>query len=178
MGLQKIRSLFKKFKPRVLPPPPDTVLTNPSVMISTWFGVGLFRPAPGTMGSLAAMPIGYGIVMLTGNSGLLLCAILLLIVGTRFATIYGKKSGVKDDQSIVVDEVVGMWIAAVPAGTNIGLWLIAFLLFRFFDIWKPWPASYFDKKSKDGFGVMMDDVVAGIYALLGVSIVAVAVAPV
>ena len=175
MGLQKIKSLLKKCKPRILPTPPGTVLINPSVMIPTWFGVGLFRPAPGTMGSLAAMPTGYAIVMLMGNSGLLLCAILLLIVGTRFATIYGKKSGVKDDQSIVVDEVVGMWIAAIPAGTNTGLWLIAFLLFRLFDIWKPWPASYFDNNSKGGFGVMMDDVVAGIYALLGVSIAAAAV---
>ena len=157
---------------RILPPPPDTKFTDPIVLISTWFGVGLLRPAPGTLGSLAAIPFGYGLVMLLGNSGLLLGAILLLIIGTYPATLYGRKSGVKDDQCIISDEVVGMWIAAIPAGTNLWLWLVAFLLFRFFDIRKVWPASYFDNRGGGGFNVMMDDVVAGIYALLGVSIFA------
>ncbi|MFH1159236.1 MAG: phosphatidylglycerophosphatase A [Pseudomonadota bacterium] len=169
---------MNKLKPRILPLPPGAAFTNPSVLISTWFGAGLLRPAPGTIGSLAAIPFGYGIVMLMGNSGLLLCAILLLIVATRPATLYGKKSGVTDDQSIVVDEVVGMWIAAIPAGLDLRLWLVAFLLFRLFDIWKPWPASFYDKRSRGGFDVMMDDVVAGIYALPGVSIAALAVASV
>ncbi len=59
-----------------------------------------------------------------------------------------------------------------PPDQHIGLWLLAALLFRIFDIWKPWPASLFDNRSRDGFDVMMDDVVAGIYALLGVSIFA------
>ncbi|MCE9507010.1 MAG: phosphatidylglycerophosphatase A [Alphaproteobacteria bacterium] len=143
------------------------------VLLATWFGAGLLRPAPGTMGSLAAIPFGYAIVMFLGQTALAIAAALLLIIGTFAAGRYGKKSGVVDDQSIVIDEVAGMWIAAIPAGKHLLLWLAAFLLFRLFDIWKPWPASFFDNRSKGGFDVMMDDVVAGIYALLGVSIAAV-----
>jgi phosphatidylglycerophosphatase A len=147
--------------------------SNIPVLLATWFGAGLLRPAPGTMGSLAAIPFGYAIVMLSGQVALAIAAAVLLIIGTIAAGRYGKKSGVVDDQSIVVDEVAGMWIAAIPAGKHLWLWLVAFFLFRLFDIWKPWPASFFDNRSKGGFDVMMDDVVAGIYALLGVSIAAV-----
>lgn len=152
--------------------PVGTTFTEPKIMLATWFGAGLIRPAPGTMGTFAALPLGYLIMVLGGQVGLLFASIILLIIGTVSADYYGNKSGVKDDQSIVVDEAVGVWIAALFAERHIGLWLLAALLFRLFDIWKPWPASLFDNRSRDGFDVMMDDVVAGIYALLGVSIVA------
>jgi len=152
--------------------PPGTSFKEPHIMLATWFGAGLIRPAPGTMGTFAAVPLGYLIMVLGGQLGLFIASVILLILGTIAADYYGTKSGVKDDQSIVVDEAVGVWIAALFAGTHIGLWLLAALLFRFFDIWKPWPASLFDNRSRDGFDVMMDDVVAGVYALLGVSIVA------
>ncbi len=156
----------------ILPLPPGASFSNPHVLIATWFGAGLCRPAPGTIGSLAAMPVGYAIVMLSGQLGLIVAAVLLCVIGALAANHYGEKSGLKDDQSIVVDEAAGLWIAAIPADKSLWLWIIAFLLFRLFDIWKPWPASFFDKRSKGGFDVMMDDVVAGIYALFGVSIAA------
>jgi phosphatidylglycerophosphatase A len=149
---------------------------NLNALIATWFGAGLLRPAPGTMGSLAAIPFGYAIVLLYGQVYLAIGAVVICIIGTVAASAYGKKSGTVDDQSIVVDEVAGIWIAAIPADKNILLWAVAFFLFRLFDIWKPWPASFFDNRSKGGFDVMMDDVVAGIYALLGVSIAAVFIA--
>ncbi|MDE2336839.1 MAG: phosphatidylglycerophosphatase A, partial [Alphaproteobacteria bacterium] len=107
-----------------------------------------------------------------GMQGLAIAALALLVAATPFATWYGKKSGTVDDQSIVVDEVAGVWIAGIFAGHSIGLWIWAGLLFRLFDIWKPWPASFFDNRSKGGFDVMMDDVVAGLYALCGVAIAA------
>jgi phosphatidylglycerophosphatase A len=163
----------EKIKPGVLPVPEGTTFTTPFVLIATWFGAGLVRPAPGTMGSLAAIPFGYAITLLSGQIGLAVAAVFLLVIGTIASDRYGKKSGTVDDQSIVVDEVVGLWIAAIPAGENLLLWALAFLLFRIFDIWKPWPASFFDNRSKGGFDVMMDDVVAGVYAMLGVSIAAV-----
>ncbi|MBI3441661.1 MAG: phosphatidylglycerophosphatase A [Proteobacteria bacterium] len=166
---------MNKIKPGVLSPPPGTTRTDPQILIATWFGAGLLRPAPGTIGSLAAIPAGYAIVMLSGQLELAVAAIALLVVGTISADHYGKKSGVVDDQSIVVDEVVGLWIAALPAHKSFPLWMLAFFLFRLFDIWKPWPASFFDNRSKGGFDVMMDDVVAGIYALLGVSMAALSV---
>jgi phosphatidylglycerophosphatase A len=166
--------MISSLKPGIAPLPPGMPFMHPAALISTWCGAGLLRPAPGTIGSLAAIPLGYVIAMIFGTTGLIAAAALLLVIGTMAADRYGKKSGTVDDQSIVVDEVVGIWIAALPAADNIYLWLAAFLLFRFFDIWKPWPASYFDKRSGSGFDVMMDDVVAGIYALLGVSIGALA----
>ena len=161
-----------KLKPSITALPPGTKITDPRVLLATWFGAGLLRPAPGTMGTLAAMPFGYALVVLWGQTGLAIGALILLFIGTFAASYYGKKSGAVDDQSIVVDEAVGVWIAALPADKSIALWLLAALLFRFFDIWKPWPASLFDNRSSGGFDVMMDDVVAGIYALFGVAIAA------
>ena len=161
-----------KLKPTIVAVPPGTTFTEPRIMLATWFGAGLIRPAPGTMGTLTALPLGYAIVMLWGQVGLAIAALILLVIGTYAASYYSKKSGISDDQSIVVDEAVGVWIAALPADKSIALWLLAALLFRIFDIWKPWPASLLDNRSSGGFDVMMDDVVAGIYALLGVSIFA------
>lgn len=154
---------------RIKPLPDGTTATNLHVLVATWFNIGRLRPAPGTLGSLAAIPFGYAIAYTGGILALILAALLLLVVGSMAANYYGKKSGEKDDQAIVVDEVVGMWIAAIPAATHPDLWVTAFILFRLFDIYKPWPASFFDKRAGSGFDVMMDDVVAGIYAMLGVA---------
>lgn len=156
----------------VRPLPPETTFGNINVLIATWFGAGRLKPASGTIGSLAAIPFGWAIAWAAGPLGLLAAALLLLWAGTKAANYYGKKSGEKDDQAIVVDEVVGMWIAAIPAGNIHDLWIVAFLLFRFFDIVKPWPASFFDKRAGSGFDVMMDDVIAGVFALVGVAIFA------
>ncbi len=163
-----------KLKPSLKPVPPGTTFSDPRVLLCTWFGSGLIRPAPGTMGTIAGMPFGYFIFQQWGMKGLAIAALVLLVAATPFATWYGKKSGTVDDQSIVVDEVVGVWIAGIFAGNSIGLWIWAGFLFRLFDIWKPWPASFYDNRSKGGFDVMMDDVVAGFYALFGVAIVALA----
>lgn len=163
---------LKKQKPRIKPLPAGASLKEWPIWMSTWFGSGLLRPAPGTMGSLAAIPLGYAIAVTLGPMGLALAALALLCVGTVAADRYGKKSGVVDDQSIVVDEVVGMWIAAIPAEGNWELWIIGFILFRLFDIYKPWPASFYDRRSIGGIDVMMDDVIAGIYAFPGVATIA------
>ena len=165
-------SFLAKLKPSIRPLPPETVFKNFHVLIATWFGAGLLRPAPGTIGTLAAMPFGYAIVYFGGYLSLAAAALALFIVGTYSANYFGKKSGQKDDQCIVVDEVIGLWIAAIPAELDWQLWIVAFVLFRIFDIYKPWPASYFDKRAGSGFDVLMDDVVAGFYAMLGVACMA------
>lgn len=162
-------SVMDKIKPGLRPLPPGVSFSDLHILIATWFGAGRLKPASGTIGSLAAIPVGYAISYFTGFIGLALAAALLLWVGTIAADFYGRKSGQKDDQAIVVDEVVGMWIAAIPAESDPALWISAFLLFRLFDIYKPWPASFFDKRAGGGLDVMMDDVVAGFYAMLGVA---------
>lgn len=157
---------------RIEPLPAETTMKDWGIWVSTWFGSGRLRPAPGTMGSLAAIPFGILIQYFGGPVALAMAAVAITCIGVVAANRYSKKSGVIDDQTIVVDEVAGMWIAAIPAETHWDLWISAFLLFRLFDIWKPWPASYFDNKSVSGIDVMMDDVVAGIYALVGVGALA------
>lgn len=163
----------EKIKPGLSPLPGGLSLADPAMLVATWFGSGLLRPAPGTIGTLAALPFGMGIAYLFGPIGLCVAALALYFAGAWAANRFGKAAGQQDHQSIVVDEAVGLWIAAIPAQTHIELWILAFLLFRFFDIVKPWPASYFDRnKTLNGHGVMLDDVMAGIYALAGVGIVA------
>lgn len=154
----------------IRPLPPGTTFKNINVLIATWFGAGRIKPASGTIGTLAAIPFGMILQEFVGMIGLAIAALLLLWIGTLAARYYGQKSGQTDDQAIVVDEVVGMWIAAIPAASNPVLWLAAFILFRLFDITKPFPASYFDKSERGGaLYVMLDDVVAGIYAFFGVA---------
>jgi phosphatidylglycerophosphatase A len=168
------QELLIKMKPGIRDIPADTSMKEWRIWMATWFGAGRLRPAPGTMGSLAAIPFGFIIAQYAGFIGLALAALALLCIGTVAADFYGKKSGTVDDQTIVVDEVVGMWIAAIPAEGHWDLWITGFILFRLFDVWKPWPASWFDNRSKGGFDVMMDDVVAGIYAMFGVGSLALA----
>lgn len=163
---------IKTLKPRIKPLPAGLRMQDWVVWLSTWFGSGRLRPMPGTMGSLAAIPLGYYICAQGGPFLLATAALALFLVGTVAADRFGKKSGVADDQSIVVDEVVGMWIAAIPAENSWLMWMIAFFLFRLFDVYKPWPASYYDNRSRNGYDTMMDDVVAGIYALPGVAAIA------
>ena len=165
---EKIWGWIKKLRPRIKSIPGGMKFSEWHCWLGSWFGAGFLRPAPGTMGSLAAMPVGYVIAMYGGPVALGCAAMALLLIGTVAADRFGKKSGATDDQSIVVDEVVGMWIAAIPAETHWDLWWVAFFLFRLFDIYKPWPASFYDKRSRNGADVMMDDVVAGIYAFPGV----------
>lgn len=164
--------LIEKIKPGIRPLPEGVSFNHPHILIATWFGSGLLRPGSGTMGTLAALPFGYAVMYVGGFITLGLCALLFLYLGTKSAAFYGTKSGVHDNQAIVVDEAVGVWIAAIPAGLDFGLWIMAFILFRFFDITKPWPASYFDKKHTSALNVMLDDVVAGLFAFLGVATLA------
>lgn len=153
-----------------LPLPAGASMKDKDVMLATWFGTGLIRPAPGTMGTLAALPFGYVIAALGGPPALFVAAVAVFAAGLWAAKHYTRKSGIEDDPSIVIDEVAGLFIAALPAGQNIFLWAMAFLLFRFFDVWKPWPVSKADRELKGAAGVMVDDALAGVYALFGTSI--------
>ena len=146
-------------------------MKDPAIFLATWFGSGLLRPAPGTWGSLAAIPFGILIHWLFGFYGFLAAIVILFPIGVWAAQKFDEKSGAHDSGTIVIDEVVGIWIAAIPAATNIWIWLIAFILIRIFDIFKPWPVWWADEDLDGGWGVMCDDVVAGVYALFGTSMI-------
>ena len=95
----------------------------------------------------------------------------MLILGIIGSNLYEKQSGVKDSKIIVIDEVVGQLISMMFFMQNNILIVLSFFIFRLFDICKPWPASYIDKKIKGGMGVMLDDVVAGIYTAITLYII-------
>ncbi|HKW53882.1 MAG TPA: phosphatidylglycerophosphatase A [Stellaceae bacterium] len=145
---------------------PELAPHHPAGIIATWFGAGLLPWAPGTWGSLAALPFAWVIAWLFGAVGLLAAAIALFFIGWWAAARMTRATGIKDSGTIVVDEVAGQWLSLVAAPLVPGAYALAFVLFRLFDITKPWPARWADRALPGGFGVMADDVFAGIYAAL------------
>ncbi len=131
-------------------------------IISTWFYSGLSPKAPGTCGSLAALPFVYVLAYWGGTEAVAVFAVIISVIGVYTADIYSKKLGISDPGQIVVDEVAGQAITLLVAGTNLWLYLLGFGLFRLFDISKPWPVSWADEKVHGGLGIMLDDIFAGI----------------
>ena len=139
--------------------------------LTTFFGTGYMRPGPGTWGSAAALAIWLAVAHWAHPSrahlaiATAIAAVVLLLAGIPASSIVAREAGRDDPGFIVLDEVVGQWIALIAAGPGVWTWLPAFFLFRAFDIWKPPPARQFDRMHS-GFGIMMDDVAAGLYALI------------
>ncbi|HEX7969904.1 MAG TPA: phosphatidylglycerophosphatase A, partial [Stellaceae bacterium] len=138
-----------------------------ATVTATWFGVGLLPVAPGTWGSLAALPFAWVIAWIFGARALLIAAAVLFFVGWWAAGRMARDTHVKDAGAIVVDEVVGQWITLAVAPRDATAYLAGFVLFRVFDIAKPWPARWADRELPGGFGVMADDVIAAFYAIAG-----------
>lgn len=151
-------------------------LLDPAVLLATWGGMGLSPVAPGTVGSLGALPVLWLTAQLTTVWGLALVA-AVFVLGVVVSERIERTRGGHDHGAIVIDEVVGQWLAiALPLQLLPG-WLswteavvIGFLLFRLFDIVKPPPIGWLDRHVGGGLGVMLDDVLAGLMAaaLLGV----------
>ncbi len=133
--------------------------------MSLGFGSGLAPKAPGTFGTLVGLPLFWLISGLTFYAQLGIITFLFL-VGIYCCDKTGKALGVSDHGGIVWDEIVAIMLVLTFTTLQWQWWLIAFLLFRLFDIWKPYPICYFDAKLKNGFGVMFDDLLAAIYAIL------------
>jgi phosphatidylglycerophosphatase A len=134
-----------------------------ALTLATWFGCGLARKAPGTVGTLGALPL----VWWAGHQPLVVQFILLgvlLSVAVPTASAAGRWFGLVDARQIVIDEVVGLLVTMLGLPVSWGTMLAGFALFRLFDIAKPWPVSFFDRKVKNGFGVVFDDAMAGLYA--------------
>jgi phosphatidylglycerophosphatase A len=127
------------------------------------FNAGLLPWAPGTLGTLVAIPF----YLLLQNISLTFYAILLIlafIIGVWLCDKAAKISGITDDPAIVWDEMVGFWLTMFAVPFSFWNVLLGFLLFRLFDIWKPWPIRFIDANLSGGLGIMLDDVLAGIYA--------------
>lgn len=127
---------------------------------ATFFFVGKLPKAPGTFGSLAALPFAWWLWTLPSAFSWAL-VIVTFLLGVAGAAVVHKKTGVSDHQSIVIDEVVGIFVTtSVAVPQYWPHYLAAFLLFRLFDIWKPWPVSWIDREWHSPVGTMMDDLVA------------------
>ncbi len=135
-----------------------------STWLASWFGFGFLNPAPGTWGSLGALPFGVAIYLFGGAIALAVSVIIVTIIGLWAADKFDKAMDGHDSKMIVIDEVAGQWLALIPAALNPALIIFAFISFRFFDILKPFPINLIDKKVKGAWGVMGDDLVAGIIA--------------
>jgi len=145
---------------------PKSVWRNPIHFLAFGCGSGAAKKAPGTFGTLAAVPLYLLIQPLSDSTyGWLLLATFLF--GVYLCDKTSKDLGVHDHPGIVWDEFVGYWITMWLAPTGWLYILLGFVLFRLFDIWKPWPISWVDKKVHGGFGIMLDDVLAGAFALAG-----------
>jgi phosphatidylglycerophosphatase A len=136
-----------------------------ALLAGTFFAAGLFPVASGTFASALAAAIVHFVPQLQSAWPLLLVSVLYLFIGIAASSVIEEKMHLDDPSMIVADEVVGQWIALIPWTTYAGIphAIIAFVAFRFFDIVKVWPASVLERQ-KGGAGVMLDDVIAGIYA--------------
>ena len=151
------------------------LLSHPAGWIATALGAGLSPKAPGTAGSLLALlpwwlllrelPIDwYALVLVAG-----------FVLGVWACGVCDRRLGMHDQGALVWDEVIGMWIALIAAPAPWWWMVVGFVLFRLFDIWKPWPVGWADRRVHGGLGVMLDDVVAGVYALAVLQVAAFAV---
>lgn len=142
---------------------PPALWRNPACLLAFGFGAGALPKAPGTWGTLLAVPFYF---LLQPMPWLLYAGLLvaLFALGVWCSTIAARRLGVHDHPAIVWDEMVGYWttMIAAPAGW---IWvLIGFMLFRLFDIWKPWPIRATERRISGGLGIMIDDVIAGVFA--------------
>jgi phosphatidylglycerophosphatase A len=142
------------------------LLASPAGWIACGLGSGLTPKAQGTFGSLAAILPWLLLRDLTVLAWLGVI-VVAFVIGVWACDEAGRILGVADHRSLVWDEFVGQWIALLPA--LFAPWwavLLGFALFRVFDVWKPWPIAWFDRRVKGGLGVMLDDVIAGIFAAI------------
>jgi phosphatidylglycerophosphatase A len=147
------------------------LLSNPNHLFAFGFGSGLAAKAPGTFGTLAAVPIFWLIQDLSWPL-YLSWLVITLVLGVYWCDRSSKALGVHDHGGIVWDEFVGYWITMFMAPKGILWMLVGFVLFRLFDIVKPWPIRWLDRHVEGGFGIMVDDVLAGIFACVALQLLA------
>jgi phosphatidylglycerophosphatase A len=148
-----------------------------STIVASVFGIGFFEFAPGTIMSAIAVPLAILIGLHGGGGmGILGASIIALVIGILACADHMRETGRDDPPECVIDELAGQWLACsfcllslgglVPPALHISLpsFFLAFVLFRLFDIWKPWPVSWADQKLSGGVGVMTDDAIAGLMA--------------
>ena len=139
---------------------------HPAALIATGFGAGLLPVGPGSWGSLAALIAAWFIVVGAGYAALAAAAVIAFALGWWASAHVVEASGLTDPRFIVIDEIAAQWLVLLAAPLDGRWYAAAFLLFRLFDIAKPWPIRTVERRVAGGFGVMLDDVLAALYAVL------------
>ncbi len=137
---------------------------HPVCLISTFFGVGFLPLAPGTWASLAALPVGWYIMLYFGPWAVAGAGIAIFFLGIGPAGIYERRTSSNDPGAVVVDEVAAQLLVLSAAPQSWNYFFMGLILFRLADILKPWPVSWADRRIKGGFGIMLDDALAALYA--------------
>jgi phosphatidylglycerophosphatase A len=136
----------------------------PLTMIVTWLGCGLSPRAPGTVGTLGALPFAWGICWAWGPWALAAAGAIAFFIGWVASEAYVRIVRHKDPGQVVIDEVAAVWLTLAVAPLDPAAYVIGFIFFRIADIAKPWPVSWADRRLGGGFGIMVDDVMAAAYA--------------
>ena len=139
------------------------IFRDPILLIAFGFGSGLSPKAPGTCGTLLAIPLFLLLQQFSLASYLAIVGVAA-VAGVWICSLASAKLGVHDHQGIVWDEIVGYWITMTGIAVSLQTVIAGFMLFRFFDIVKPWPIRQIDRSVAGGLGIMLDDVIAGVFA--------------
>jgi phosphatidylglycerophosphatase A len=143
------------------------LLEHPAHFFAFGFGAGLARKAPGTYGTLVALPLYHWLLAWGLSAGMIaLLCLPLFVFGIWVCDKSCRSLGVHDHGGIVWDEIVAMLLVLTAVPVSLTAWIVAFALFRLFDIVKPWPIRWLDAKVHGGFGVMLDDLVAALFAMV------------
>ena len=152
-------------------PPASEGRTTWAWALATFFGAGLLKPGPGTYGSVAAVLLWWGAAHVLHPGGValtigtLVAAVAATLAGIPAATIVAREANREDPGFVVIDEVAGQWIALIAMPPDWKHAALGLVLFRLFDIWKPWPVRRLEELP-GGTGIMLDDVAAGVLALM------------
>ena len=137
------------------------LISSPALLLAFGFGSGLVKKAPGTFGTLAAVPFWYLLSNLTLATYVVI-VYLATVIGIIVCEQASARIGVHDHKGIVWDEFVGLWVAMCPVSPSASNLVVGFILFRGLDIFKPWPISWLDQNIHGGLGIMLDDIAAGL----------------
>jgi phosphatidylglycerophosphatase A len=154
------------------PPVPYAVWQNPLYFVAFGLGSGAMPFAPGTFGTLLAIPF-YLLLRPLPLAFYLLFVFFFIIASALICERVSREIQVHDHPGMCIDEFVGFFVTMINAPPGLIWVLLGFLLFRLFDIWKPWPIRVIDEKVHGGFGMILDDIVAGVFSLIVIQIIAI-----
>lgn len=166
MARLTVTDIINKLKTRSkpIPPVPEAVWQNPLYFIAFGLGSGAMPFAPGTFGTLMAIPF-YLLLSSLPLFGYLAFVVFFIIFSSWISDRLSRVIHEHDHPGMCIDEFAGFFVTMIGAPHGYGWVILGFLLFRLFDIWKPWPISYIDENVHGGFGMILDDVIAGVFAM-------------